>query len=416
MLFMSGQGIYENFQNGVGPTGLTNAAAVVNELAGEYEQEADSIKQLMAQMESVWQGDAAGGATRGAGPLAVEHLAAAPDISKAQELINGQASAYDEAKRTVQPVPPAPEEPGMWDNVFSLGGAQDTYESKLAATNAASQVNVDAMTRYEGVSGDNTTGLPTTYGSIIDDQAGIVVGPSQPAQLPPGPGQGQAPPPVPGNSGTQAAGFQSSVPVGSPGGGFTGPSGFTPPGAAPTPGPGGGPGGPGLIPNGPGGPGFGPGGPGFGPGRPGGPQGPGGRPFGPGGPGNPGGRPGGPGSGPGNGFGPRGGGAGGFGPSGRGFGPTGGGFGPTGEPGPAGSRAGAGPMGGAGAGGMGPGGGAGAGGRGAGGTGAGGGMGGAGGRGQGGEDGEHSRPSYLIEPDAEDVFGTDQKTAPPVIE
>lgn len=44
----------------------------------------------------------------------------------------------------------------------------------------------------------------------------------------------------------------------------------------------------------------------------------------------------------------------------------------------------------------------------------GGGMGG-GGRGQGGEDEEHNRPSYLVEADPDQVFGTDEMTAPPVI-
>jgi hypothetical protein len=45
-----------------------------------------------------------------------------------------------------------------------------------------------------------------------------------------------------------------------------------------------------------------------------------------------------------------------------------------------------------------------------------GGMGGMGaGRGQGGEDDEHERPSYLVEPDPESTFGTDEMTAPPVI-
>lgn len=36
------------------------------------------------------------------------------------------------------------------------------------------------------------------------------------------------------------------------------------------------------------------------------------------------------------------------------------------------------------------------------------------GRGQGGEDEEHDR-KYTIEPDPEELFGTDQLTAPPVI-
>ncbi|MDI5982536.1 hypothetical protein QDK53_40500, partial [Amycolatopsis magusensis] len=44
-----------------------------------------------------------------------------------------------------------------------------------------------------------------------------------------------------------------------------------------------------------------------------------------------------------------------------------------------------------------------------------GGGGGGGGRGQGGEDGEHRRASYLEEADPDAIFGTDERTAPPVI-
>jgi hypothetical protein len=139
--------------------------------------------------------------------------------------------------------------------------------------------------------------------------------------------------------------------------------------------------------------------------------------FGGGGPGGfpPGGIPGG--------AGPAGGGGGFGGAFGGGFGPggaprPGGGFGPMGPGAAAGGAGGAGAGAGAGAGsGMG---GAGAGGRGAGmagGRGAGGmGAGGMGaGRGEGGEDDEHQRPSYLVEPDPDATFGSDQMTAPPVI-
>jgi hypothetical protein len=38
------------------------------------------------------------------------------------------------------------------------------------------------------------------------------------------------------------------------------------------------------------------------------------------------------------------------------------------------------------------------------------------GKGQGGEDEEHRRASYLQEADPESVFGTDERSAPPVIE
>lgn len=201
------------------------------------------------------------------------------------------------------------------------------------------------------------------------------------------------------------------------------------------------PGGPGGIPGGGGGPGGGqvPGGVGGLPVGPMGPLGPGGTggdsTRGPGGGRFPGG-PGGPGSGripgiggPGGGLGGPGSGAGraGFGPGGSGFGSGSG----AGGAGGIGSGSGTGAGSGAGArGAFGPGNASGvgalaaeqaAGGRG-GAAGAAGRAGGAGmpmgagaGRGQGGDDSEHQRPSFLVEPDPDEVFGTDQMTAPPVI-
>ncbi|RZS44918.1 PPE family protein [Herbihabitans rhizosphaerae] len=102
---------------------------------------------------------------------------------------------------------------------------------------------------------------------------------------------------------------------------------------------------------------------------------------------------------------------------GRGFGPGGSGnrgFGPGGSPAGPGSGAGARPGGMPGAGMAGPGGVAGGRGGGAGRGGMGGmPMGGAGAQGD--EDQEHQRPTYLVEADPDALFGTDEKTAPPVI-
>ncbi|HEU5476011.1 MAG TPA: hypothetical protein VFV67_35750 [Actinophytocola sp.] len=279
----------------------------------------------------------------------------------------------------------------------------------------------------------------------------------------PGTGGASVPPSLPGPGGTGGGGTGGSGTGGT--GGTGGPGGIGIPGGPGGAGGGtggtGGTGGVGGIPGGPGGttpggvlpggrppsipvgggsrpPGTGPGGggPGGGPGEGGFPPG-GGFPIGglPIGGGLPGGedglRPGrGPGGGPGFGPGLGGGGAG-EGGGGRGVSPfgTGGGGGVDGEHG--GRGLGRGPGGTAfGPGGSAPGAGAGAlaaehaatgGGR-AGGPGAGGRAGGgmpmggmAGARGQGDEDGEHQRPSYLVEADPDSLFGTDEMTAPPVI-
>ncbi|MBC6446663.1 hypothetical protein [Actinokineospora xionganensis] len=214
-----------------------------------------------------------------------------------------------------------------------------------------------------------------------------------------------------GGTGDQG-GTGSTIPGG---GGTTGGGGYKPPpgtGGVPLPGGGGGggsttPGGYVDLPPGPGGPGQNPGGhPPAGP-YPGGmpPMVPG--PMGPGAGGDTartgrGGGGGGGGGGGRSGFGPGGGGAGGSGMGGR-----------SGMGGPGvGGAAGAGALAAEHAAGGGRGGAGAAGGRG--GAPMGGGMGGARG-GQGGEDDEHNRPSYLVEADPDQVFGTDEMTAPPVI-
>jgi hypothetical protein len=405
---MSGQQIYENFQNGTGGSGLADGAAQVQQLIKSYEARADSITQLTVRMESAWQGDAAGAARRGAGPLAVEHGLAAPEMNTAQKLITSQVSAYDNANNSVVPVPPTPDKPGLWDNITSLGGAGRTYEQEMAEVNAANDHNVAVMSSYENVTSTNTSGMPRTYGSISPDYSAIgVVQPQTPPTPPPvsvqppptstGRPPGGSSPSSPGTPGPTTPGpspTSPSVPPGprSPAPGQTDPGGFVPtptgpPGPGGTPGPGGG--------GGSSGPGFGPGfvpATGFGS---------------PGGGGSSGG-----GSGAGTGTG------GGRGSSGGAGGRAGFGSGGGGAASEEGGRAGARP----GTGGLAAGGAAAAeaaaarGAAGAGGRGAAGGMPmGAGGRGKGDEDTEHKRPSFLVEADPDETFGTDEVTAPPVI-
>lgn len=413
---MSGEQIYQNFYSGTGDDGrgLTASAGTVNVVSQAYNDRADAIMKLTARMESSWQGSAAGAAQRGAGPLAVEHLIAAQEIDRTQVAINDQVTAFSSAKSAVTPVPPTPDKPGIWDNITSLGGASDSYERKMAQVTAANDTNLAAMSAYEDASATARGGLPTFSSNLTDDSA--KVGIEQPTTPPerrktnPPPKTGTTTPPgtgtPPGTStppGTNdqfvPAGQNNSSNIASQFENTGRPQITTPEQNIPTP------------PIGPGGPG-GPGGP-FGPSGPGGPNGPGG--FGPGGPFGPVGPFGPGGSGPGGAGGPRG-----FGPGGSGFGPGGSGSG-AGGPGGSGSGAGArGP-----GGGFGPGAGGAAAAEGAaargGGVGGAGGRGGMGGMGMGGgrggrdDDGEHERPTYLVEPDPHDTFGTDEITAPPVI-
>ena len=327
--------------------------------------------------------------------------------------MNVQAQALSKAKNEM----PAevPYDRGEWiRKIFTSGDPWGTWQdakAQYAAHQEAHQEAARVVATYDaGLAGASTMPAFTAPPTMSGDGGG-----TNP------PGRGTTGIDNLGGTGTGTGGTGTGSGVGTiPGAGGTG-TGPRPPGT--------GPGGPGS-PGGPGGPGR-PGGPGgtdpggAGPGRPGGPGGPGGPGYPGGGPGD-GGMGGFPiGGGPMGGFpggsdyerGP-GGRGGSTGAGGRGFGPGGGsGFGPGSEGGKTGGVPGRGGLGPGGAGALAAehaaGGGRGlAGGR-------GGGMGGmpmgAGGRGEGEEDGEHQRPSYLVEGDPESLFGTDEMTAPPVI-
>jgi len=397
---MDGQQIYDNFQEGEGGKGLTGASDIVRGMSHKYEKRAESITQLTVRMEQAWEGPAGGVARRGAGPIAVEHGYAAPAINDASVTLKDQVSAFSDTKRVVEKPPPEPKEPSGLENFVSLGGAGRSYDQKKAEYDATNQTNVSAMGVYEDMSSTNSSRMPLTYGSLTSDSADVGVEQRTPPPIGPPP-IGKYPPPGGGGNGSGntggttgsqgTGGSQQYPPPGSNTGGgndTTLPSQNNPPRQPPydpTLPPGGRPpgrGGQQDVPVGP----MGPGGYGQNGGQGGGPGGRGGSGFGPRGTG---------------GFGPGGSGGAGSGPGGRGgggFGPGGAGAAAAAEGGPA--RGGIGGAPGA----------AGGGGRG------GGGMGGAGGRGQNGdEDENHERPSFLVEPDPHETFGTDQVTAPPVI-
>ncbi|GAB3879105.1 hypothetical protein GCM10029964_030900 [Kibdelosporangium lantanae] len=174
MFFMSGADIYDNFQQGRGPEPLAAVATELRHLVGEYEQQAQEIVRLTTRMESAWQGTASGAAQRGAGPLAVAHLCAAPRINTAQDLSARQVESFGTAKNAVRPVPPAPTRPDPFSMIFSVDAAT-TYAGQLAAHNAAAQHNVDVMEAYESASAFNAKGQPQSYGTIEPDNGTIVV-------------------------------------------------------------------------------------------------------------------------------------------------------------------------------------------------------------------------------------------------
>jgi len=165
---MSGQEIYESFTRG-DFSGLQTSGVATMRLSVSYADRAQRLDRLAAEMERAWQGDAADSARRGAGPLANRLALAIPQLGNAGRSIEQQAEEFLVAKNSVVPVPPVPEKPGFFDNVFSLGNAQGDYEKKLAAAQSANDNNVAVMTRYEDATRRNVdmlTQIPAAFASF----------------------------------------------------------------------------------------------------------------------------------------------------------------------------------------------------------------------------------------------------------
>ena len=127
-------------------------------------------------MDAAWQGEAAGAAMRGFGPVGVEHELAGQALATAQDLTNRQAGSFGDARNAVVPVPAEPVAPDPWA-VFTSPGEVKSYYQQVAEYNAANQHNVDVMTGYSNASVYNANGLPRSYGALSPDQAGMVFDP-----------------------------------------------------------------------------------------------------------------------------------------------------------------------------------------------------------------------------------------------
>ncbi|GAA1250450.1 hypothetical protein GCM10009676_41430 [Prauserella halophila] len=464
--------IYQAVTSGPGTASLHDGQLATSTLQSKYQQRVAQIDQLDQQMDAAWTGEGASSARMGAEPMKVWMEDSNANLAKSGAVLNNQSGAFEKVRTTVKPLPENPPESGFWNDVAPW---ETDTDKKIAEYNENAKLNVAAFEAYNTQSTQNASMMPQfsemrgSFGDVSMTESGVVEsgtakdfihdgggsGGSGSGSYQPGPGGSGSGAPGSGGSGSGGAG--SGAP-GSGGPGTGGPGSVNPgPGYPPgTPGPGDpnnpndpnapwgsvdpwDPSAPGNLPEddstgssgfdptvpsvpnspigtgpyppgtpGPGSGGFGPGGSGFGPG---------GGSFGPGG----------------SGFGP---GAGSFGPGGSGYGSgsgygygsgSGAGYGSgsggaAGAGGGAGAGAGAGSGAGAARGGMGmsgAGGGAVGGASGAGGAGASGRGGmmpmGAGGRGQQGDDDEEHERKFMIDEDGNKLFGTDQKTAPPVI-
>ena len=410
--------IWQQITTGPGPQSIADGQSAASRLKGVYSERMNTIDELAKDMDAAWTGGGAEAAQQaGAHPLKVWMTDSGTKLGESDKYLGDQHTAFTTVHTSVQEVPKDPPKNNLLNAITPW--TTDT-DRAIRDYNTKGQANVNAFNTYYKASNDNGQKMPT-YSALDGQKETVDVSGDQDGKgkgkdkngndtgnpggpdnsYPPGPGQpGFKPGSVPGIGNPNVPGGNFTPPK-IPGSDFTPPKvptgEFTPPNI---PGTGGYPPPkwddgthssgytPPKIPGGdfPSTGGFGPGGGDFS--IPGG----GGGGFGPG-------------------SGAPAGGVGGFGPGAGGFGP--GGSSGAAVPGGAGGAGRGGVGGGMGAGGAGAGaGGAGAG-RGATGMGGMGGMG-HGAKGKGGGD-EERTSKYLLGDDPNEIFGSDELTAPPVI-
>ncbi len=168
---MSAEEIYSNFHDKATGTGsLEDASDAAKRLAAQLPDRAAQIQRAAGKMRSFWQGDAEGAAASGATPLSAMQISTGEDNGQANNLSQSQALAFHATKNAVTRVPPKPD---IGD--YMLAAAEDpmglnpdamtSVQDKAAQHTAVSHANVAAYDQYHSVSTENGR-LPTDSATL----------------------------------------------------------------------------------------------------------------------------------------------------------------------------------------------------------------------------------------------------------
>ncbi len=166
---MTGEQIYENFTYGTRST-LVNASNDVNALVEVYQEVGSGLKRAQQMMMASWTGGAALPAWSAASELADSIELSAERLNSYGEAHRKQAEAFESAGLRVVPVPPMPGAYNPFDGiaeVFRTGNPAapiikaNEHRAAVEAHNAAAAINQRVMADYELVTGAHT--IPDDY-------------------------------------------------------------------------------------------------------------------------------------------------------------------------------------------------------------------------------------------------------------
>ena len=150
--------IYHQLTQGPGAAPLSEAQQDLHWEASEEEDRANLIVSIGELIATGWQGEASAAAQGAALPLRDHVLANADKLDRAQDLLSRQTGSFDTAYNSVLPVPDVPrqslEEPVPFDG---------DHAKEVVLYQAVAQHNMDVFRQYDGASEYNETNMPQEF-------------------------------------------------------------------------------------------------------------------------------------------------------------------------------------------------------------------------------------------------------------
>ncbi|MFD8493623.1 hypothetical protein [Amycolatopsis sp. NPDC059657] len=200
---------------GKGPSGLFSGSDQAAKMSQLHQEIAEEMRQLQGAMEQHWEGNAAGKAYSGAGPLVQASQVSGEHLAKAQNLYTGQGNSYQPLKSTVDSVGDLGERPSDdWVSGTPLSFLSNRSDEIAKWDEKAKRV-VDSYSTYHDQSTDNSGQWPQQYGELGLPASGADIQPKVDDGPGPGPGPGPGQP-GPGRKRTDETGGETVPP---PGGG-----------------------------------------------------------------------------------------------------------------------------------------------------------------------------------------------------
>ncbi|UQS21688.1 hypothetical protein L1857_02030 [Amycolatopsis thermalba] len=135
---------------------LVAGANAAKSLKSVHEERGRLIQQINDLMDNAWKGMASGQAQAGAHPLGIWLQDSATNLGKSHTYLNDQASAFDTVKSKVQEVPAQPPDGNFLDGINPMSDVDEQIEQY----NQRGKANVDAFNNYYQASMTNAGGMP----------------------------------------------------------------------------------------------------------------------------------------------------------------------------------------------------------------------------------------------------------------